>query len=99
MASVKKVQRLVLTGAVTAITIAGTLYGASMKMQQEVTEVNQKRREATIDEQIEYLRSTRQNLSMKKDLVQQQIRDLDARIEDKKRKGLATSNSERPREG
>lgn len=39
MASIKKMQRLVLTGAVTAITIAGTLYGANMKMQHEVTEV------------------------------------------------------------
>lgn len=39
MASTQKVRRLVLTGAVTAITITGTLYGASVKMQQEVSEV------------------------------------------------------------
>lgn len=39
MASNPKVKRLVMTGAVTAITIAGTLYGAGIKTEKEVTQV------------------------------------------------------------
>jgi hypothetical protein len=34
-----KFRRLVLTGAVTAITIAGTLYGAGLKTENEVAQV------------------------------------------------------------
>jgi hypothetical protein len=34
-----KLKRLVLTGAVTVITIAGTLYGAGLKTEQEVAQV------------------------------------------------------------
>jgi hypothetical protein len=34
-----KFKRLVLTGAVTVITIAGTLYGAGLKTEQEVAQV------------------------------------------------------------
>ncbi|RMJ22839.1 hypothetical protein PHISP_06289 [Aspergillus sp. HF37] len=99
MSFTPKVRRLVLTGAVTIITITGTIYGAQLKMQQDVTQVNQKSREATIDERIETLRATRQSLSSKKNMVEKQIRDLDARVEDRKRKGLEPSNTERPRDG
>ena len=35
-----KIKKLVLTGAVTAITIAGTLYGAGLKTEQEVKQVS-----------------------------------------------------------
>ena len=35
----RNAQRLVLTGAVTAITIAGSLYGAGIKTNQETTQV------------------------------------------------------------
>lgn len=38
--SPQKVKKLVLTGAVTAVTIAGTLYGAGLKTQQEVSQVS-----------------------------------------------------------
>lgn len=62
-------------------------------------QVAQKSREATIDERIESLRSTRENLSSKKLMVEKQIRDLDARVEDKQQKGLAASNTERPHDG
>lgn len=37
MSFTPKVRRLVLTGAVTIITITGTIYGAQLKMQQDVT--------------------------------------------------------------
>jgi hypothetical protein len=39
MPAPKNVQKLVLAAAVTSITIAGTLYGASVKTEQEVTKV------------------------------------------------------------
>lgn len=39
MPTPKNAQRLVLTGAVTAITIAGSLYGAGLKTNQEVAQV------------------------------------------------------------
>ncbi|BCS17719.1 uncharacterized protein APUU_10547S [Aspergillus puulaauensis] len=83
-----KVKRLVLAGAVTATTIAGTLYGAGIKTEREVTQHVQKTREITFDERIESLRNTRQNLAGKKELVEKQMRDLDARIEERKQKGV-----------
>lgn len=39
MASTVKTRRMVLTGAVTAITIAGTIYGAQVKMHQDASQV------------------------------------------------------------
>ncbi|GES63122.1 hypothetical protein ABOM_010919 [Aspergillus terreus] len=96
MASNPKVKRLVMTGAVTAITIAGTLYGAGIKTEKEVTQTVQKTREATIDERIAYLQGMRQNLASKKELVERQIQDLEAKIEDRKRKGLNGPQQEPP---
>ncbi|PLN86094.1 hypothetical protein BDW42DRAFT_159257 [Aspergillus taichungensis] len=89
MLSPQNFKRLVLTGAVTAITIAGSLYGAGIKTGQEAGQQIQKTREATLDERIATLQGIRENLSSKKHLVQKQLDDLDARVEDKKRKGLA----------
>ncbi|KAJ0424335.1 hypothetical protein BJY00DRAFT_260994 [Aspergillus carlsbadensis] len=83
-----KFRRLVLAGAVTAITIAGTLYGAGLKTEQEVAQKAQKSREVTIDERIAVLRDLRQNLVGKKDLVEKQMHDLDAKIEERKQKGI-----------
>ncbi|KAL2846219.1 hypothetical protein BJX68DRAFT_268701 [Aspergillus pseudodeflectus] len=83
-----KFRRLVLTGAVTAITIAGTLYGAGLKTEKEVAQKVQKSREVTIDERIAVLRDLRQNLVGKKDLVEKQMHDLDAKIEERKQKGI-----------
>ncbi|KAF5865258.1 hypothetical protein ETB97_004841 [Aspergillus alliaceus] len=99
MASTLKARRFILAAAVTSITIAGTLYGAGIKTEKEVTQSVQKTREATIDERIESLRSTRQNLSAKKELVERQIRDLDARIEERKQKGLDGFKKEPPHNG
>ncbi|CBF78120.1 uncharacterized protein ANIA_11630 [Aspergillus nidulans FGSC A4] len=86
--SPQKVKKLVLTGAVTAVTITGTLYGAGLKTQQEVSQQTQKAREITLDERIASLQSTRQVLVGKKELVEKQMRDLDARIEERKQKGI-----------
>ncbi|OJJ04847.1 hypothetical protein ASPVEDRAFT_54944 [Aspergillus versicolor CBS 583.65] len=83
-----KVKRLVLAGAVTATTIAGTLYGAGIKTEREVAQHVQKTREITLDERIESLRNTRQNLASKKELVEKQMRDLEAKAEERKQKGV-----------
>ncbi|KAL3460622.1 hypothetical protein BJX64DRAFT_290100 [Aspergillus heterothallicus] len=83
-----KFKRLVLTGAVTCITIAGTLYGAGLKTEKEVAQQVQKSREITIDERIAGLRELRQNLVGKKDLVEKQMHDLNAKIEERKQKGI-----------
>ncbi|RDW72568.1 uncharacterized protein DSM5745_07740 [Aspergillus mulundensis] len=86
--SPQKFKKLVLTGAVTAITIAGTLYGAGLKTQQEVSQHTQKAREVTLDERIASLQNTRQILMGKKELVEKQMQDLDAKIEARKQKGI-----------
>ncbi|PKY02283.1 hypothetical protein P168DRAFT_320828 [Aspergillus campestris IBT 28561] len=88
MPAPRNYKRLVLTGAVTAITIAGSLYGAGIKTGQEAGQQVQKKQEASLDERIATLQGIRDNLSSKRLHVQKQLDDLDARVEDKKRKGL-----------
>ncbi|KAL2003545.1 hypothetical protein VTN02DRAFT_3435 [Thermoascus thermophilus] len=88
MPSVQTVRRVILTAAVTTTTIAGTLYGAGLKTEQEVKQTSQKRQEATIDDRIASLQAMRNNLLSQKNTVEKQIRDLNARIEEKKRKGI-----------
>ncbi|KAL4782697.1 hypothetical protein BJX76DRAFT_358666 [Aspergillus varians] len=83
-----KVKRFVLAGAVTATTIAGTLYGAGLKTEREVAQHVQKAREITLDERIASLQSTRQNLVGKKELVEKQIHDLEAKIDERKQKAI-----------
>ncbi|KAB8075640.1 hypothetical protein BDV29DRAFT_155442 [Aspergillus leporis] len=99
MANPLKIKRLVLTAAVTSITIAGTLYGAGMKTEKEVTQTVQNTREATIDERIASLRDARQHLAAKKELVERQIHDLDARIDERKQKGLDGTKKGPPHNG
>ncbi|KAH8431562.1 uncharacterized protein LDX57_009224 [Aspergillus melleus] len=96
MAANLKAKRLVLTAAVTSITIAGTLYGAGLKSGQEATQAAQKAREISIDERISALRNTRQELMGKKDLVEKQMRDLEVRIEERKRKNMDGLKNEPP---
>ncbi|OOF93472.1 hypothetical protein ASPCADRAFT_7695 [Aspergillus carbonarius ITEM 5010] len=96
MPSPQNVKRLVLTGAVTVITIAGSLYGAGIKTGQQVTQQAQQAKEVTIDERIDSLRGMRQNLMSKKELVERQLNDLEARIEERKLKNLDGPKQEPP---
>ncbi|BCS02908.1 uncharacterized protein AKAW2_61172S [Aspergillus luchuensis] len=96
MASNQKIRRIVLTGAVTVITIAGSLYGAGIKTGQQVTQQAQKTQEVTIDDRIDGLRSMRQNLVSKKELVEKQLRDLDVKIEERKLKNMDGPKREPP---
>ncbi|KAL1849549.1 hypothetical protein Plec18170_007457 [Paecilomyces lecythidis] len=99
MASNPKFKRLVLTAAVTTITIAGSLYGAGLKTEQEAKQAEKQRNETPIDDRIESLRTLRNELVTKRNVVQKQIHDLDARIEDRKKKGLGVAPGQRPDEG
>ncbi|KAJ9298960.1 hypothetical protein DTO271G3_3202 [Paecilomyces variotii] len=98
-ASTQKFKRLVLTAAVTTITIAGTLYGAGLKTEQEAKQAEKQRKETPIDDRIESLRTLRNELVTKRNTVQKQIQDLEIRAEEKKRKGLGVAPGQRPDEG
>ncbi|KAJ5110094.1 hypothetical protein N7532_002739 [Penicillium argentinense] len=88
MPSPHNVRRLVLTAAVTSITIAGSLYGAGIKTTEEIAETKRKRQEATFDEQMNALQGMRSNLTARKGMLETQIRDLDAKIQQKKQISL-----------
>ncbi|GAD98852.1 conserved hypothetical protein [Paecilomyces variotii No. 5] len=99
MASNQKFKRLVLTAAVTSITIAGSLYGAGLKAEQEAKQAEKQRNETPIDDRIESLRTLRNELVTKRNVVEKQMQDLESRIEDRKRKGLGVAPGQRPDEG
>ncbi|KAJ5887500.1 hypothetical protein N7495_007541 [Penicillium taxi] len=99
MSSPKNVRYLVLTGAVTAITIAGTLFGAGIKTNKEISKNTLKHQEATFEEQMKALRDMRSNLTARRGMIETQIRDLDARMNEKKQRSAAETGSEHPNEG
>ncbi|KAJ5263303.1 hypothetical protein N7478_010908 [Penicillium angulare] len=84
MPSPQNVRRMVLAGAVTSITIAGTLYGAGIKTKEEIAQETKKRQEATFDEQMTALQNMRSNLTARRGMIETQIRDLDTRVQEKK---------------
>ncbi|OJK02078.1 hypothetical protein ASPACDRAFT_40899 [Aspergillus aculeatus ATCC 16872] len=94
----KDIPRATLAGAVICITISGTLFGASQKsqhqFQQKVQE--QKALEPTIDERITGLRGMRENLMAKKELVEKQLQNLEARIEERTQNQTGEPKKEPP---
>ncbi|KAJ6095328.1 hypothetical protein N7486_006074 [Penicillium sp. IBT 16267x] len=94
MPSPQNVRRAVLAAAVTSVTIAGTLYGAGLKTNEEIAENTKKRREATFDEQMAALQGMRSNLTARRGMIETQIRDLDTRIQEKKQRTTEGSNKE-----
>ncbi|KAJ5143486.1 uncharacterized protein N7515_002273 [Penicillium bovifimosum] len=88
------VKRLVLTAAVVSITITGTLYGAGLKTDQEISETVKKRQESTFDEQFKALQDMRSNLVARRGILENQIRDLDARVLEKQQKGIGGDNKD-----
>ncbi|KAJ5657478.1 uncharacterized protein N7484_001127 [Penicillium longicatenatum] len=99
MPSPQNIRRAVLAAAVTSVTIAGTLYGAGIKTSEEIAENTKKRQEATFDEQMAALQGMRSNLTARRGMIETQIRDLDARIQEKKQRNADGSNKDRPQEG
>ncbi|KAJ5542677.1 hypothetical protein N7535_005102 [Penicillium sp. DV-2018c] len=88
------IKRLVLTAAVVSITITGTLYGAGLKTDKEISEIVKKRQESTFDEQLKALQGMRSNLVTRKGIIENQIRDLDARVLEKQQKGIGGDNKD-----
>ncbi|EPS28474.1 hypothetical protein PDE_03420 [Penicillium oxalicum 114-2] len=95
MPSPQNVRRLVLTVAVTSITIASSLYGAGLKTTEEIAETTRKRQEATFEEQLAALQNMRSNLAARKGMIENQIRELDAKVKEKaQRAALESTNDE-----
>ncbi|KAF5853851.1 hypothetical protein GGP41_006623 [Bipolaris sorokiniana] len=69
MATLQTVRRWIMTGAVAAITITGTIYGAGLKGQQEIKQILQ----ATPEERIAQLEVTRADLVLKKNEMERKI--------------------------
>ncbi|CAI7587140.1 hypothetical protein N7533_013551 [Penicillium manginii] len=95
MPSPQNIRRLILTAAVTSITIAGSLYGAGIKTTEEIAETKKQRQEATFDEQMKALKGMRSNLTARKGLIETQIRDLEDKIQ-KKKEMKASDNQNQP---
>ncbi|KAJ5965051.1 uncharacterized protein N7479_004927 [Penicillium vulpinum] len=93
------IKRLILTTAVVSITITGTLYGAGIKTNQEIAETVKKRQESTFDEQTKALQNMRSNLIARRGILENQIRDLDARVLEKQQKGIGGDDQDRPSGG
>jgi hypothetical protein len=53
-----------------------------------VVQAKRKRQEATFDEQMTALHNMRSNLTARKGMIERQIRDLDARMQEKQQKGI-----------
>ncbi|OQE42411.1 hypothetical protein PENCOP_c004G01649 [Penicillium coprophilum] len=93
------IKRLVLTAAVVSITITGTLYGAGLKTKEEIAETAKQRQESTFDEQTKALQNMRANLVARRGIIENQIRDLDARVLEKQQKGIGGGDKDQPSGG
>jgi predicted Co/Zn/Cd cation transporter (cation efflux family) len=68
-----------MTGAVAAITITGTIYGAGLKGQQEVKQQNRQILQATPEERIAQLEVARAELVVKKNEMERKMGQIAAR--------------------
>ncbi|KAI2715102.1 hypothetical protein CBS147332_4756 [Penicillium roqueforti] len=93
------IKRLILTTAVVSITITGTLYGAGLKTDQEIAETVKQRQQSTFDEQNKALQNMRSNLIARRGIIENQIRDLDARMLEKQQKGISGDAQDQPSGG
>ncbi|PVI07247.1 hypothetical protein DM02DRAFT_513339 [Periconia macrospinosa] len=66
MVTPQGVRRWVMTGAVAAITVTGSLYGAGLKADQEKQQIRRQIQEASPEEKIAQLEGTRAELVKKK---------------------------------
>ncbi|KAJ8108687.1 hypothetical protein OPT61_g7998 [Boeremia exigua] len=67
------VRRWIMTGAVTAITVTGTLYGAGLKTDQEVKKERERFQQAGPEEFIPQLQLVRDDLVMKRKEIERKI--------------------------
>ncbi|KAG9185738.1 hypothetical protein G6011_07069 [Alternaria panax] len=73
MATLQTVRRWIMTGAVAAITITGTIYGAGLKGQQDVKQQKRQILEATPEERIAQLEVARAELVLKKNEMERKM--------------------------
>ncbi|KAH7090350.1 hypothetical protein FB567DRAFT_589750 [Paraphoma chrysanthemicola] len=73
MATPQAVRRYIMTGAVAAVTITGTIYGATLKSEQDVKQEKKRILEATPEERIEQLELARRDLVAKKTEMERKI--------------------------
>jgi hypothetical protein len=73
MATLQTVRRFIMTGAVAAITITGTIYGAGLKGEQEVKQKKRQILEATPEERIAQLEVARADLVLKKNEMERKM--------------------------
>ncbi|KAI9791355.1 MAG: hypothetical protein M1835_000372 [Candelina submexicana] len=79
MAQRQRIKRIILTGAIAAITATGAWYGAGLKTRQEFKQEIQARRDATPAEKIAQLESARGSLLARRSGLERKIADLEAR--------------------
>jgi hypothetical protein len=73
MATLQTVRRWIMTGAVAAITITGTIYGAGLKGRQDVKQQKRQILEATPEERIAQLEVARAELVLKKNEMERKM--------------------------
>ncbi|KAI9721263.1 MAG: hypothetical protein M1812_002425 [Candelaria pacifica] len=79
MSQQQRIRRIVLTGAIAAITATGAWYGAGLKTRQELKLEVKARRDATPAEKIAQLETARSSLLARKFGLERKIADLEAR--------------------
>lgn len=73
MTTQQAVRRWIMTGAVAAVTITGTIYGAGLKGDQEIKQKKREILQATPEERIAQLEVARAELVLKKNEMERKI--------------------------
>ncbi|USP80926.1 hypothetical protein yc1106_08200 [Curvularia clavata] len=73
MVTLQTVRRWIMTGAVAAITITGSIYGAGLKGRQELKQQKRQVLQASPEERIAQLEVTRAELVLKKNEMERKI--------------------------
>ncbi|KAF2464893.1 uncharacterized protein BDR25DRAFT_241340 [Lindgomyces ingoldianus] len=79
MTTQQAVRRWIMTGAVAAITVTGTIYGAGLKTRQELKQEKRRVLEATPEERIAQLEVARSELVTKKNELERKMASVAAR--------------------
>ncbi|KAI8934903.1 hypothetical protein NX059_008574 [Plenodomus lindquistii] len=88
MATQQAVRRWILTGAVAAITITGSIYGATLKRDVEVQKRRKQILESSPEEQIKTLEVAREQLVFKKNELERKITAFkERRLREKEQEG------------
>ncbi|KAK2628104.1 hypothetical protein QTJ16_002750 [Diplocarpon rosae] len=75
----QKIRRIVWTGAIASVTVAGTWYGAGLKTQSETKQKVERSREATVEEKIAQLEDQRGGLVAKRLGLEKKLKELELR--------------------